>query len=214
MKYRFWSVEKKAVSEQGQDEPQDNRFVKLVNSIIRFAVQKKASDIHFEVLNPEKMRVRIRIDGELITTMEVAKKDYLGMISRIKILSGLDISEKRRPQDGSFCFETEGRKIDLRVSVVPTVYSEKVVLRILDAQTFLISVRDLGLSFENEQRVRGMLNQANGLLLVTGPTGDVNLPQVKYYKKMTEKSLVSGSKIILSITFRQNCCCSSRVREV
>lgn len=171
MKYRFWSMEKKAVSEQGQNEAQDNRFVKLVNSIIRFAVQRKASDIHFEVLNPEKMRVRIRIDGELVTTIEVARKDYLGMISRIKILSGLDISEKRRPQDGSFCFETEGRKIDLRVSVVPTVYSEKVVLRILDAQTFLIPVRDLGLSFENEQRVRGMLNQANGLLLVTGPTG-------------------------------------------
>lgn len=171
MKYRFWSMEKKAVSEQGQNETQDNRFVKLVNSIIRFAVQRKASDIHFEVLNPEKMRVRIRIDGELVTTMEVARKDYLGMISRIKILSGLDISEKRRPQDGSFCFKTEGRKIDLRVSVVPTVYSEKVVLRILDAQTFLIPVRDLGLSFENEQRVRGMLNQANGLLLVTGPTG-------------------------------------------
>ena len=171
MKYRFWSVEKKAVSEQGQDEAQDNRFVKLVNSIIRFAVQKKASDIHFEMLNPEKMRVRIRIDGELVTTMEVARKDYFGMISRIKILSGLDISEKRRPQDGSFCFETEGRKIDLRVSVVPTVYSEKVVLRVLDAQTFLIPVKELGLSFENEQRVRGMLNQANGLILVTGPTG-------------------------------------------
>ena len=73
MKYKFWSVEKKAVSEQGQDEAQDNRFVKLVNSIIRFAVQKKASDIHFEMLNPEKMRVRIRIDGELVTTMEVAR---------------------------------------------------------------------------------------------------------------------------------------------
>ena len=102
MKYRFWGGEKKASPGQERDEAQDNRFVKLVNSIIRFAVQKKASDIHFEVMNPDKMRVRIRIDGELVTTMEVTEKDYLGMISRIKILSGLDISEKRRPQDGRF----------------------------------------------------------------------------------------------------------------
>ncbi|WP_195268158.1 GspE/PulE family protein [Eubacterium sp. 1001713B170207_170306_E7] len=171
MEYKFWSLKKKTDIEPRQSQPQDNRFVRLVNSITRFAVQKNASDIHFEVLSPDKMRIRIRIDGELVTVMMTDEKDYLGMVSRIKILSGLDISEKRRPQDGSFCFETEGRKIDLRVSVVPTVYHEKAVLRILDAQTFLIPVKRLGFTLENEQRVMGMLNQANGLLLVTGPTG-------------------------------------------
>lgn len=171
VEYKFWDLRKRTNTDPERDDSQDNRFVKLVNSIVRYAVHKKASDIHFEVLNPDKMRIRIRIDGGLETMMIVAEKDYLGMLNRIKILSGLDISEKRRPQDGSFCLETEGRKIDLRISVVPTVYNEKAVLRILDAKTFLIPINELGFSVENEQKVRGMLNQANGLLLVTGPTG-------------------------------------------
>lgn len=150
---------------------QDNRFVELANSIIRFAVKKRASDIHFEVLNRKNMRARIRVDGQLSTFVEIGERDYFGIVSRIKILANMDIAEKRRPQDGSFNVLIDHKSIDLRVSIIPALYGEKVVLRILDAQTFLLPIAKLGFSKENEKTVCGMAQKANGLILVTGPTG-------------------------------------------
>ncbi len=144
--------------------------VKLVNSIIRQAVKMKASDIHIEPFE-KIIKVRFRIDGDLQEIMTPAKATHSAIITRIKIISKMDIAEKRVPQDGRVEMNIEGREIDLRMSVLPTVHGEKVVMRILDRSSFLFTKQQLGFTEEDLTIFDKIIRSPNGIILVTGPTG-------------------------------------------
>ncbi len=144
--------------------------VKLVNLIIMEAIKKGASDIHIE---PEEntLRTRYRVDGVLHETTTPPKHLQSAVISRIKILSGMDIAERRVPQDGRFQLKVEGRQIDCRVSTIPTVYGENVVMRLLDLTSVLLGLEDLGFSAEALKNYEKLIHKPYGIILVTGPTG-------------------------------------------
>lgn len=144
--------------------------IKLVDLIIRQAIDEKASDIHIEPFK-EKMEVRYRIDGVLYQIPPPAKHLCLPIVSRIKILSKLDIAEKRLPQDGRISAKLEDRTVDLRVSVIPTVWGEKVVMRILDKDKIKLELSTLGLLPHQLEDVRKAIKKPYGLFFVTGPTG-------------------------------------------
>ncbi len=144
--------------------------VKLVNLIIAQAILDKASDIHIE---PEEksLRVRYRIDGILHEAFNPPKHLQAAIISRIKILSDLDIAESRVPQDGRFQVSLNGREVDLRVSTLPTVHGENVVLRILDKSSLMIDLEELGFSEDSLKQFKSLLASSYGIILVSGPTG-------------------------------------------
>ncbi len=148
----------------------DSKVVQLVNSIIKKALDKGVSDIHIE---PEEdhIRVRYRKDGVLSTELTPPKNMHAAMVSRIKIMSQMDIAERRAPQDGKFQMKYEGRKIDFRVSVLPTVNGEKVVMRILDPSGLALALDDLGFEPQALEHFRKSINEPWGMILVTGPTG-------------------------------------------
>ncbi|WP_084667137.1 GspE/PulE family protein [Thermanaeromonas toyohensis] len=144
--------------------------VQLVNKLIAQAVRSRASDIHIE---PQEgyVRVRFRIDGLLREVLRLPLGVLSSLISRIKIMGGMDIAEKRLPQDGRFQVTLEKRSIDLRVSSMPTVYGEKVVLRILDKATMLLPLDALGFLPSTRERYESLIRSAYGMILITGPTG-------------------------------------------
>lgn len=144
--------------------------VKLVNYIIFTAVQEGASDIHIE---PEdhRLRVRYRVDGRLYEKLSPPHRMHPAIASRIKIMSSLDISERRVPQDGDFNVMLEGRPIDLRVSIMPGKHGEKVVIRIIDSRNVDLSLDQLGFGPKTLEAWRGIVACPNGVVLVTGPTG-------------------------------------------
>ncbi|MDD4940008.1 MAG: ATPase, T2SS/T4P/T4SS family [Candidatus Omnitrophica bacterium] len=144
--------------------------VKLVDLIIRQAIDERASDIHIEPFK-ERISLRYRIDGKLYEIPPPARQLHLPIISRIKILSKLDIAEKRLPQDGAFLVRLEDRPIDLRVSTIPTIYGEKVVLRILDRSSVVLDLDRLGFEAKQLEHIRRVINMPYGLVLLTGPTG-------------------------------------------
>lgn len=144
--------------------------VRLVNSIITQGVKSRASDIHIEPFE-DIVRIRFRIDGELNEIMKTAKSTHSAISTRIKIMSKMNIAEKRIPQDGRVEMNIDGRDIDLRISTLPTVYGEKIVMRILDRSSFLISKNNLGFTDENLMRFENIIRNPSGILLVTGPTG-------------------------------------------
>ncbi len=144
--------------------------IKLVDLIIRQAIEQRASDIHIEPYK-EKINLRYRIDGVLYQIPPPAKHLLLPIVSRIKILSKLDIAEKRLPQDGAISFKINDRLVDLRISTVPTVWGEKVVLRILDKSAVPLRLETLGFSEVQLERIRKALKRPFGLFFVTGPTG-------------------------------------------
>lgn len=144
--------------------------VKLVNLIVFQGIQKKASDIHIEPME-KKIRVRYRIDGVLQEGVSPPKKLMSAIASRVKIMCGLDIAEKRKPQDGKFQLKVSGRTIDFRVSTLPIIHGEKVVLRILDSGNLALSLDSLGLEEKALTDIRHAISQPYGMLLVTGPTG-------------------------------------------
>jgi len=151
-------------------EDDDGVVAKLVQTVISDAITRRASDIHVEPME-SKLRIRYRIDGECIE-MECPPKRLQGSIlSRIKILAGMDIAEKRKPQDGRIKIAYEGRDIDLRVSALPCTNGESVVMRILDAQKNLVSIEQLGMHSSDFERFKHQLSKPNGVFLVTGPTG-------------------------------------------
>ena len=149
---------------------QDGPVTKLVNSILGQAVAEGASDIHFE---PDEgdMRIRFRIDGVLQETAQVPRRLVSGVISRIKIMSDLDIAEKRLPQDGRVGVMVEDRRIDLRVTTLPTQGGEGASIRILDEAAALRTLDDLGMEGEPRQRFETSFRKPHGAVLVTGPTG-------------------------------------------
>jgi type IV pilus assembly protein PilB len=149
---------------------EDAPVIKLVNLIVAQAIRDGASDIHIE---PEEnlLRVRNRIDGVLHEAFSPPKKLQAAITSRIKILSNLDIAETRVPQDGRFQIKFDRREVDIRVSTLPTVYGENIVMRILDKGSLLINLEDLGLVDDLLPRFKNLLTSAYGIILVTGPTG-------------------------------------------
>jgi type II secretion system protein E len=144
--------------------------VQLVNMIIHQAVQERASDIHVEPFE-RQLKVRYRIDGVLREVSSPPKRLQSAIISRIKILSEMNIAERRLPQDGRIRLRVAGRQIDVRVSTIPTLYGESVVMRILDKSTALLGLEELGMPPEPLVRFRKLITRPHGILLVTGPTG-------------------------------------------
>lgn len=144
--------------------------IKLVDLIIRQAIDERASDIHIEP-GRNKIRLRYRIDGKLYDIPPPAKHLHLPIVSRIKILARLDIAEKRLPQDGAFMVRLEDRNIDLRISIIPTIYGEKAVLRILDRSQVSLEFSSLGFEPKQLEEFRKNITSPYGLVLVTGPTG-------------------------------------------
>ena len=148
----------------------ESPVIKLVNYLIYEAVRDSASDIHIEPGDSE-LRVRYRVDGQLFEKMRPPHQMLPAIVSRIKIMAGLDISERRVPQDGGITIAIDKRQIDLRVSTCPGKFGEKVVIRIIDTRNAMVSLEKLGFSFEMLERYRGVVHQPNGVVLVTGPTG-------------------------------------------
>ena len=149
---------------------QDKPLVRLVDSIIGDAIRMGASDIHFEMYE-KRIRVRYRIDGELREMAPLPFKYRAAIVSRIKIMADLDISERRLPQDGRIKVKIAGRKVDLRVSCLPTIFGEKVVMRILDPNALRIDMTQLGFREEDLQKFQAKIHSPFGIILVTGPTG-------------------------------------------
>ena len=144
--------------------------VRLVQLMISEAVQLKASDIHVEPFE-DRVRVRYRIDGVLIERDNPPRRMLASIISRIKILGRMDISERRRPQDGRIKIKAGSKDLDLRVSVIPTNHGQSVVMRLLDKDNIKVGVPQLGLSHKNMETFEGLMRRPNGIILVTGPTG-------------------------------------------
>jgi len=148
----------------------DAPIVRFVNLLITQAILDRASDIHIEP-GEKDMAIRYRIDGVLHEMQRAPRASAAGVVSRIKIMSDIDIAERRKPQDGRLSVGHQGRKIDLRVATLPTVWGEKVVMRILDNTTATLDLEDLGLSDSNAIRYRKSFTKPYGMILVTGPTG-------------------------------------------
>nr|WP_255633456.1 ATPase, T2SS/T4P/T4SS family [Demequina sp. TTPB684] len=145
-------------------------IVRFVNLLITQAILDRASDIHVEP-GEKDLAIRYRIDGVLHEMQRAPKASAAGVVSRLKIMSDIDIAERRKPQDGRLSVNHQGRKIDLRVATLPTVWGEKVVMRILDNTTAALDLEDLGLSDSNSLRYRQSFTKPYGMILVTGPTG-------------------------------------------
>ncbi|WP_062133624.1 GspE/PulE family protein [Demequina aestuarii] len=154
----------------GSASEDDAPIVRFVNLLISQAVQDRASDIHIEPTEKD-LRVRYRIDGVLHEMQHASKAIANGVTSRLKIMSDIDIAERRKPQDGRLSVNHQGRKIDLRVATLPTVWGEKVVMRILDNSTATLDLEDLGIREKNYEAYARTFTKPYGMILVTGPTG-------------------------------------------
>lgn len=144
--------------------------IRFVDLLLSQAVKSRASDVHIEP-QEKSMVIRMRIDGVLRDMVPPARKMQAAVITRIKILSDMDIAERRLPQDGRFKIRTSGRDIDVRVSVIPTIYGEKVVMRILDASAVNHNLDQLGFEGKRLEEFKTILSQPHGIIVVTGPTG-------------------------------------------
>ena len=145
-------------------------IIKLINTIIFQAVKERASDIHIEATEKE-LKVRFRVDGILYHRLTPARQYQAAIASRIKIMSKLNIAERRLPQDGKIAIRVAGRDVDIRVSIIPTVNGERIVLRLLDRASILIDLKDLGMHADTLEKIDKLIRLSHGILLVTGPTG-------------------------------------------
>src|SRR6185503_594924 len=151
---------------------QEASVIKLVNEIILEAVNERASDIHIEPYE-HQLSIRYRVDGVLqeASIPPQMHRFQAAIISRIKILANLNIAERRVPQDGRIKFHVGGRQIDVRVSIIPMLFGEGVVMRLLDKANVLFSLQELGMDEETNERFKGLIDRPHGIILVTGPTG-------------------------------------------
>src|SRR5687767_841203 len=152
--------------EQENDAP----IIKLINTLITQAVRERASDIHIEAFE-QKSIARFRIDGVLQDIVTLPNALHLSIVSRLKIMSHLDIAEKRLPQDGRISLKIAGRNIDVRLSTLPTTYGERIVMRLLERNISHLNLEYLGMSSENRIKFTNLLHLPHGIILVTGPTG-------------------------------------------
>lgn len=164
-------------SEANGEEPETEEHIeedapvtKIVATMLRYAVDGNASDIHIEPFQ-EKVRVRFRIDGHLQTNLQLPKNVQSAVVARVKILSSMRLDERRKPQDGRFSATFDGRKIDFRVSVLPTNAGEKVVMRILDSAKGVHNLDDTGISAHNVAIMKRLVTEPYGIILISGPTG-------------------------------------------
>ncbi|MCX6895350.1 MAG: ATPase, T2SS/T4P/T4SS family [Verrucomicrobia bacterium] len=167
-------LSKEAVEEVNLDQlaasSEEAPVIKLANLILVQAIKDRASDIHIEPFE-KVIRLRYRIDGSLLDATPPPKQMQLALVSRLKIMGNLDIAERRLPQDGRMRVKVSGKDFDLRVSIMPTVHGEKVVLRVLDKSNLSASIEKLGLDPDTFQQVKSAIDAPHGLILVTGPTG-------------------------------------------
>jgi type IV pilus assembly protein PilB len=163
-------TETEATKGGAETENNDSPVIKLCNLIIQEAISLRASDIHIEPFE-DRVRVRYRIDGVLVERDSPPRRLMAPMISRLKIMGSMDISEKRRPQDGRIKMTLKNRHFDLRVSVLPTSHGQSMVMRVLDRANIQVSVKDLGFAEDDYKRFLNIIKRPNGIFLVTGPTG-------------------------------------------
>jgi len=145
-------------------------IIKLVNVIIFQAIKERASDIHIEIYEKD-LKIRYRIDGVLYVRLTPPKQYHASIVSRVKIMAKLNIAERRLPQDGKIAIKVGERDVDIRVSVIPTIYGERVVLRLLDRSTIFLGLEELGLNPETYKQMTRLIKMSHGIILVTGPTG-------------------------------------------
>ncbi len=156
--------------DNGQDEAAARAVVQRIDGIIGDAIEDAASDIHFEP-GEKGLRCRVRLDGLLLEKERIERHEVPEIISRLKIMAGLDIAEKRRPQDGRIRFQHGDRLVDIRVSLIPTDFGEKAVLRLLDKRQLRLNLEALGFMPDQLQRFKEAIGLPHGIILVTGPTG-------------------------------------------
>ena len=180
--------------EQLRELSEEAPVIKLANLIITRAIADGASDVHIEP-GKDAVRVRLRIDGILHEIMQVPKKVQASLTSRIKIMAEMDIATKRAPQDGRIGAVIDGKQFDFRVSTLPSVFGEKIVLRVLDKSSISIGLHKLGLLPETLERFEGLISRTYGIILVTGPTGSGK--STTLYSVLSK--LNSGEKNILTI---------------
>ena len=149
---------------------QNEPIVDIVNEMLVDAAKKRASDIHMDP-TPDVLNIRIRVDGELILYAKVPAAVKKNLVTRVKIISGMNITESRVPQDGAIKMSVDGKDLDFRVSTLPIVYGEKVVIRLLDYSATQASLESLGFAEENLNKLKEAMNKPNGIILVTGATG-------------------------------------------
>jgi type IV pilus assembly protein PilB len=159
-------VEKLSREQLKEDAP----VTKIVATILRYAIDGAASDIHIEP-TAKNVGVRFRVDGILQKSLELPRNTHAAVVARVKILTSLRLDEKRKPQDGRFSATFDGRKIDFRVSILPTNHGEKIVMRILDNERGISKLEDTGISPHNLEVIKKMLNEPFGIILISGPTG-------------------------------------------
>jgi len=157
-------------SQREQEEAMEGPVIRLANAIITDALNKRSSDIHVEPLE-ELFRIRYRIDGVLHETISPPRVLQSSLIARFKLMAGMDLAEKRLPQDGRIMVRVGGRQIDLRVSALPGIYGESIVMRILDKSSMLLNMNQLGFLTDDEAKWNELLRYSGGIVLVTGPTG-------------------------------------------
>lgn len=155
---------------QNNDDVKNAPAVRMIDTIIKNAVKARASDIHMEPFE-KYIKIRYRVDGELQEMFKSPKETLPALVTRVKILANLDIAEKRIPQDGRILTRVDNREVDLRVSILPTVFGEKVVIRILSRDSYLVDKRKLGMTEDNLEKLERIIKSPYGIILVTGPTG-------------------------------------------
>ena len=162
----------RAAAEAAEDDVSSQApIVRLVRQIVEQAVHKRSSDIHIEPVDDAKLRIRFRVDGVLQEAMVHDMAIHAAIIARIKVISGMDISEKRRPQDGRTSMTVDDQEYDIRVSLLPTVHCEKAVLRLSQKRALIRDRKELGFTREDLEKFDKILSHPNGIILVTGPTG-------------------------------------------
>ncbi len=192
-----WNLDVEAAIEETRDlleSPDEGPVIKFVHSLIFRAIRERSSDIHVEPFEKELV-VRNRVDGILYPMVTAPRKWHAPVVSRIKVMASLDIGERRLPQDGRIRIRLGGKEIDIRVSVVPTAFGERVVLRILDRSNLMLGLEDIGLAPGELTTLQRLLGRSSGILLVTGPTGSGKTTTL--YGAL--RRLDSGTKNIITI---------------
>jgi len=192
-----WELDVEAAIEETRDlleSPDEGPVIRFVHSLIFRAIRERSSDIHVEPFEKELL-VRNRVDGVLYPMVTAPRKWHAPVVSRIKVMAGLDIAERRLPQDGRIKIRVGGNEIDIRVSVVPTAFGERAVLRILDRSSLTLGLEDIGLDSRELDVLLRLLSRSNGILLVTGPTGSGKTTTL--YGAL--RRLDSGTKNIITI---------------
>ena len=192
-----WNLDVEATIDETRDlleSPEEAPVIKFVHSLLFRAIKERSSDIHVEPYEKELV-VRNRVDGILYPMVAAPRKWHAPVVSRIKVMAGLDIAERRLPQDGRIKIRIGGKEIDIRVSIVPTAFGERAVLRLLDRSSILLGLGDIGFTTDDLSLFERYLARSNGIILVTGPTGSGKTTTL--YSAL--RRLDSGTKNIITI---------------